>query len=217
MDDLARAADLFVLGELDDADLSMAAAEALARGLDSPALLELACLHRTDCAGAPDLFRTAMAELNVVTEWTAREVDARVARARDHATALLADEGELADHVDAITVQLLELAGYPDPPAPDLYDLAREFESLSEYLEFADAASLRAQVRSACRTLLAGPPYAPVPPQAFEASFEQTPTRPGKWRRFVASLRSKRAINAEASPPRPSVLQAIHERCCVPR
>ena len=143
MDDLAHAADLFVLGELNGADLSMAAAEALARGLESPALVELACLHRTDCGGAPELFRTAMAELDVVTDWRAREVDVRIRLARDHATALLADEGASASHLGEITVQLMELAGYPDPPAPELEDLAREFEVLSEYLEFVDPATIR--------------------------------------------------------------------------
>lgn len=44
MDDSAPAAHRFVLGESNDADLSMAVAGALARELDSPALVELACL-----------------------------------------------------------------------------------------------------------------------------------------------------------------------------
>ncbi|MFD4353776.1 hypothetical protein ACFWPX_14555 [Nocardia sp. NPDC058518] len=214
MDDLAHAADQFVLGELDGADLSMIAAEALARGIDTPALVELACLHRTDCSTAPDLFRTAMAELGLVHDWRAREVDVRVGRARDHATSLLADEGALAYHLDRITVQLRELVGYPDSHAPDLEDLAREFESLSEYLEFVDPVSIREQIRRVCRNLLAGPPYAPVTPHVWAPSEQQPPAR---WRQFIDSLRSRRAVSAAASPPRPSVLQAIHERCCVPR
>lgn len=164
MDDLARAADLFVLGELDGEGLSMVAAEALARGLESPALVELACLHRTDCAGAPELFRTAMAELNVVTDWRVREVDV-----------------------------------------------------LSEYLEFVDPTTIREQIRQGCRNLLADPPYALVNPRIDTTPPERQQARPARWRRFVESLRSTRAISAESSPPRPSVPQAIHERCCVPR
>ncbi|MFD6102803.1 hypothetical protein ACFWFQ_09075 [Nocardia salmonicida] len=217
MDDLAHAADLFVLGELDGAALSMAAAEALARGFESPSLVELACLHRTDCGGAPELFRTAMAELDVVTDWPAREVDVRLRLARDHATALLADEGASAFHLGGITVQLRELARYPDPPAPELEDLAREFEVLSEYLEFVDPATIREQIRQGCRNLLAGPPYALVNPHIVTTPPERPSARPARWRRFIASLQSRRAISAESSPPRPSVLQAIHERCCVPR
>ena len=217
MDDLARAADLFVLGELDGADLSMAAAEALARGLESPALVELACLHRTDCDGAREVFRTALAELNVVTDWRAREVEVRLRLARDHATDLLADEGASAFHLGGITVQLRELARYPDPPAPELEDLAREFAVLSEYLEFVDPATIREQIRQGCHNLLAGQPYALVNPHIVTTPPEQPPARPARWRRLVASLRSRRAISAESSPPRPSVLQAIHERCCVPR
>ncbi|MFE1596818.1 hypothetical protein [Nocardia sp. NPDC058705] len=214
MDDLARAADLFVLRELHEQDLSMVAAEALARGLDSPALLELACLHRTDCGAAPELFRTALAELDVVHDWAAWEVDVRVGRARDHTTALLADEGSLAHHLGWITADLMEVAGYPEPLAPELESLAREFEALSEYLDFADPTTIREQIRQACRTLLAGPPYVPVTPHLVTAPPE---LRPARWRRFVDALRSRRAISAESSPRRLSVLPAIHERCCVPR
>ncbi|MFC9877727.1 hypothetical protein [Nocardia salmonicida] len=217
MDDLSLAADLFVLGELEGAALSMAAAEALARGFESPSLVELACLHRTDCGGAPELFRTAMAELDVVTDWRAREVDVRLRLARDHATALLADEGASAFHLGGITVQLRELARCPDPPAPELEDLAREFEVLSEYLEFVDPATIREQIRQLCRNLLAGPPYALVNPHIVTTPPERPSARPARWRRFITSLQSRRAISAESSPPRPSVLQAIHERCCVPR
>ncbi|MFE3545670.1 hypothetical protein ACFXK0_22125 [Nocardia sp. NPDC059177] len=43
MDELHRAAESFALGELCPEDLPMLAAEALARGLDTPALLDLAC------------------------------------------------------------------------------------------------------------------------------------------------------------------------------
>lgn len=217
MDDLAHAAELFVLRELGDEHLSLAAAEALARGLDSPALVELACLHRTDCAGAPELFRTALAELEVVSDWRAWEVDVRLGRARDHATALLAGEGALAYHLGATTAQLRELAGYPDPPAPELEDLAREFEELSEYQDFADPTSIREQSRQACRNLLAGPPYTVMSLPVVTSPPRQQPTRPARWRRFVDSIRSRRAVSAAASPQRPSALPTIHERCCVSR
>ncbi|MFC8386715.1 hypothetical protein [Nocardia sp. NPDC057272] len=217
MDDLAHAADRFVLGELNGEDLSMAAAEALARGLDSPALVALACLHRTDCGAAPELFRTAMAELGLVHDWRAWEVDVRVGLARAHATALLADDAASADHLGEITGQLRELAGYPDPPAPDLEDLAREFEVMSEYLEFADPTTIREQIRQGCRNLMAGPPYALVSPPLVTGPPVRRSARPGRWRQFIASLRSRHAVSAEASPPRLSALPAIHERCCVPR
>jgi hypothetical protein len=163
------------------------------------------------------MFRTAMAELDVVTDWRAREVDVRLRLARDQATALLADDGGSAYRLGGITTQLLELAGYPDPPAPELEDLAREFEVLSEYLEFVDPATIREQIRQGCRNLLAGPPYALVNAYIVTATPARQPARPARWRQFVASLRSRRAVSAESSPPRPSVLQAIHERCCVPR
>lgn len=81
VNELDRAADLFAVGELPETELSMVAAEALARGLDSPALVELACRHRTDTRDAAALFRTAMAELGLVADldaaWTARESSVR--------------------------------------------------------------------------------------------------------------------------------------------
>lgn len=66
MDRLRRAAMQLALGEQPIEDLPMIAAEALADGLDSPALVELAGLSRRDPpADIRDLFVEAMAELGL--------------------------------------------------------------------------------------------------------------------------------------------------------
>ncbi|WP_280346377.1 hypothetical protein [Nocardia neocaledoniensis] len=100
VNELDRAADRFAVGELPETDLSMVAAEALARGLESPALVELACLHRTDTRDATALYRTAMAELGFVDDtdaaWAARESDVRRRRVGMPAAMLLAHDDELA-------------------------------------------------------------------------------------------------------------------------
>jgi hypothetical protein len=158
-----------------------------------------------------------MAELGVVNDWRAREVDVRVGPARAHATALLADDAAPAHHLGEIAGQLRELAGYPDPLAPDMEDLASEFEVMSEYLGFADPTTIREQIRQGCRNPLAGPPYSLVSPHLVTAPNERRSAQPARWRRFIASLRSRRAVSAAASAPRPSALPTIHERCCVPR
>ncbi|MEU5405649.1 hypothetical protein [Nocardia asteroides] len=105
MSDLDRIADRFAVGELFPEDLPMAAAEALAHGHDSPALVELACLHRTDTRDAPTLFRIAIAELGLVENseaaWSAREVDVRRRRVGWAATSLLTDD----DSVDQASLR----------------------------------------------------------------------------------------------------------------
>ncbi|MDG4826067.1 hypothetical protein O7635_29820 [Asanoa sp. WMMD1127] len=60
---LVRVADDRVLGRGRSEELPMVAAEALARGVDSPALRELAGLGRSDVREAAELFERAMAEL----------------------------------------------------------------------------------------------------------------------------------------------------------
>lgn len=84
MNDLDSTADRFAVGELYPEDLPMAAAEALAQGHDTPALVEPACLHRTETRDAPALFRTAPAELGLVANteaaWSAHDVDVRMRR-----------------------------------------------------------------------------------------------------------------------------------------
>ncbi|GIJ43735.1 hypothetical protein Val02_06210 [Virgisporangium aliadipatigenens] len=63
MEDLGRAADDYILGLVGAEELPLAAAQALARGVDSPALRELAGLGRADVRDATDLFDRAMSEL----------------------------------------------------------------------------------------------------------------------------------------------------------
>lgn len=93
MSELDRIADRFAVREHFPEDLPMVAAEALVNGHDSPALVELACLHRTDTRDAPALFRTAIAELGLVENsdaaWSAREVEVRRRRVGWAATSLL--------------------------------------------------------------------------------------------------------------------------------
>ncbi|WP_203912063.1 hypothetical protein [Rhizocola hellebori] len=60
---LSWEADEYVLGRIDSSRLPMIAAQALARGTDSPALRELAGLGRAEVREARDLFVIAMAEL----------------------------------------------------------------------------------------------------------------------------------------------------------
>lgn len=63
MKQLSWEADEYVLGRVDSSALPMLAAQALARGVDSPALCELAGLGRADVQDAGDLFVAAMTEL----------------------------------------------------------------------------------------------------------------------------------------------------------
>jgi hypothetical protein len=63
MEEIRRVADDYVLRRLCAEDLPMAAAQALTRGVDSPALRELAGLGRADVRDAVDLLGKAMAEL----------------------------------------------------------------------------------------------------------------------------------------------------------
>jgi hypothetical protein len=63
MRQLSWEADEYVLGRVDSSQLPMIAAQALARGIDSPALCELAGLGRAEVREAGDLFAIAMAEL----------------------------------------------------------------------------------------------------------------------------------------------------------
>ncbi|SNS64155.1 hypothetical protein SAMN05421812_101230 [Asanoa hainanensis] len=86
MDALIRVADDGVLGRGRTEDFPMVAAQALARGVDLPALRELAGLGRDDVRDAADLFERAMTELG----HPLREGDAiRWARIREAATSLL--------------------------------------------------------------------------------------------------------------------------------
>ncbi|MGW5438688.1 hypothetical protein [Nocardia asteroides] len=165
MSELDRIADRFAVGELFPEDLPMAAAEALAHGHDSPALVELACLHRTDTRDAPSLFRTAIAELGLVENseaaWSAREIDVRRRRVGWAATSLLTDDGIVAEHLSRIASDLDHLALTSEVGSPELADLAADFDGLCWHLDddSVDQASLRHDTHTKCRMLLAGPPW----------------------------------------------------------
>ncbi|MGS2809895.1 hypothetical protein [Nocardia sp. MW-W600-9] len=164
MNELDSAADRFAVGELFPEDLSMAAAEALAHGHDTPALVELACLHRTDTSQAPALFRTAVAELGLVEDteaaWSAREVDVRWRRVEKSASALLAGEGTFVEHLSRIASDLDYLSVTPEAGSPDLADLAADFDGFCWHLDddTIDQDLLRDDLYASCRTLSTGRP-----------------------------------------------------------
>ncbi|NNH73579.1 hypothetical protein HLB23_27625 [Nocardia uniformis] len=168
MEELRDAADRFALGELYSEDLPMIASQALARGLDSPALVELACLHRSDCRDAAELFLTALRELDLIdaieSNWSAREADVLLRRARDHARRLLDGGGNLLAAAGHIAALLHQIGHTLEPFDPGLAELASDFEILTVYGDdgYGDPESIEADIRHACRNLLAGPPFEPV-------------------------------------------------------
>ncbi|MFB7878286.1 hypothetical protein ACFC06_23825 [Nocardia sp. NPDC056064] len=191
MDELRRAADLFAVGELPAERLSYAAAEALARGHDTPALLDLACLHVTDSGPAPGLFRAAMAELGIVADengWVTREAEVRLRRAKEHATALLSGADIAGPHLGGLIHQLSVLASFPEASIGDPGVLWNHLEALSDYLaaDIGDFEALRATILRGCRSLLAGPPYEPI--------LNYQPSRPSlraRWGSFNSRLRNR--------------------------
>lgn len=190
MDELRRAADFFAVGELPAERLSYAAAEALARGHDTPALLDLACLHVTDSGPAPDLFRAAMAELGIVADengWVTREAEVRLRRAKEHATALLSGADIAGPHLGGLTYQLSVLASFPQASIGDPGALWGDLELLSDYLGagVGDIEAIHEDIRRGCRSLLAGPPFEPI--------LNYQPSRPSlrtRWGSFSSRLRS---------------------------
>ncbi|MGW6725960.1 hypothetical protein ACWF9G_08645 [Nocardia sp. NPDC055029] len=183
MNELDSAADRFAVGGLAGEDLSMVAAEALARGHDTPALVELACLHRTDTRDAPALFRTALAELGLIADteatWSAREVDVRLRRVKKDAAALLAGEGDYAEQVSRIASELYHLAVTPEAGSPELADLATDFDVFCWGLDdnYWDPDVLRDSIHEGCRTLLAGPPWT----QSKDIPVALPPPTPSRW------------------------------------
>ncbi|WP_280218898.1 hypothetical protein [Nocardia neocaledoniensis] len=170
MQELDQAADRFAIGEVPDADLSLIAAEALARGLDSPALVELACLHRTDTREAPALFRTALAELGHITDsesaWAAREAAVRLRRVRRDAAVLLAEDDLDADLVSRIAHEMLAyLAAVPGGVTMELSELAYCLDLASYALgeSFRDPDEMREEIRQWCSALVHGPTPPPDP------------------------------------------------------
>ncbi|MBU3067556.1 hypothetical protein KO481_39305 [Nocardia sp. NEAU-G5] len=168
MENLRAAADLFAVGEVYPEDLPMIAAEALARGLDSPALVELACMHRNDCGNAPEVFLTALRELDLIAaieaDWPRREADVLLRRARHHAEYALSAEGDTLAAAERIAGLLNLLVYTIERPNPALAGPAGDFEWLIIYWEAGldDRESIMAQIRRACRSLLDGPPFESV-------------------------------------------------------
>ncbi|WP_156910335.1 hypothetical protein [Nocardia mangyaensis] len=191
MDDLDTAADLFALGERGREDLPMVAAEALARGLDSPALIELACLHRTDTRDAPDLFRTALAELGLDgPSWPQREADIMLRRASQHAERLLSGDGDPLEHLSRISTHLFTLVRTPTSQRADLDTLAADFEYLwgCAYDGYRDLEDVLDDARRGCRHLLAGPPYEPIYQRVVSTDSAAVAKRPW-WRTLPPWLR----------------------------
>lgn len=168
MKELLEAADLFAVGELYSEDLPMVAANALTRGLDSPSLVELACMSLTDCRDAPDLFVTALHELGLIdaitVDWPRRESAVLLNRARRHAADLLDDRADPLMLSGRIAALLVQLAYAEESAGTGLIHLAQDFESLNMYWEdgLGHPDTIIDQIRQACRLLLGGPPYESV-------------------------------------------------------
>ncbi|MGO4617695.1 hypothetical protein AB4305_27750 [Nocardia sp. 2YAB30] len=143
----------------------MAAAVALARGVDSPALRELAGIHRSDCRDAPHVFLTALVELGLAdvseVDWSSRQARVLLGRARQHATRLLTGIGEPGEVSEDIASLLHRLAHAPEPLDAALHDLATDFEVLNVDWEegYDDRAVVIDRLRQAAQYLLDGPPY----------------------------------------------------------
>jgi hypothetical protein len=130
VEELKRAADDYVLGRLGAEELPMAAALALARGVDSPALRELAGLGRADVRDATDLFERVMTDLghplrsSQAVRWDrARQVAARLldgtAAAPDAAWEIAAllyepDRGRWSDLAMRFEVLAVDWDDHPD-------------------------------------------------------------------------------------------------------
>lgn len=199
MEQLRSAADRFAVGELFSEDLPMVAAHALARDIDSPALIELACLHRNDCGSAPDLFLTALRELDLIdaieTDWPSREGRVLLRRALDHAAHLVAGAGDplaLSGHIASL---LYRLVNTDEPLRPDLAELADDFEVLNVYWEdgFGERERIIENIRHAARNLLDGPPYESVFQRADHRQAAVQSAKPHRfWHRFSPGRRRPR-------------------------
>ncbi|MEV6278982.1 hypothetical protein [Nocardia sp. NPDC051832] len=163
MDELRDAADAFGRGEVARADLPMIAAHALVRGVDSPALCELAGVHRDDGAEAGELFRAALVELGVLAagevDWPGSSTKVLVRRVRYYAEKLVGGEGCPASHSGPIAAYLYELIRFGEPWESALNDLFYDFEFANvdwdEYPEDRERLSIR--MREAAVKLLEGP------------------------------------------------------------
>ncbi|UFS95810.1 hypothetical protein [Nocardia huaxiensis] len=189
MDELREAADGFAVGKLHVEALTMVAAQALARGLDSPALVELACLHSSDTANAPELFLTALRELGLSdateVDWPQREAAVLLRYARESAARLLGCDGDPSTHVGDISGLLCLLAHSIERPDPAVDELASDFEILHALWDDSGSGSEAhvEQARIAARYLLDGPPYRSIHVRA-PARPDVVARRGGLWRRF---------------------------------
>ncbi|MFC3492899.1 hypothetical protein [Glycomyces rhizosphaerae] len=99
MQRLVRVFEDFLYGFDSGVDVPMEAAHALVRGLDSPALIDLAGLNRDDRLEIRDLIPTAAEELGVAIEPLKAVFERRV---REIAAAYLAGEREFIDALTGI-------------------------------------------------------------------------------------------------------------------
>ncbi|MEV0465557.1 hypothetical protein AB0I30_10505 [Nocardia tengchongensis] len=140
--------------------------------MDSPALVELACLHRSDCRDAAELFCTALRELDLIdgieVQWPAREAEVLLRGARHHAARLLEADDDVLARSGHIAALLHQLGSTTKAVDPGLAELADDLEVLNLYWEdgFDNPESIAVHIRRACRTLLDGPPFAPVFPRS---------------------------------------------------
>ncbi|MBB4742591.1 hypothetical protein BJY16_006050 [Actinoplanes octamycinicus] len=155
MEKLREAADDYVLDQLGGADLPMVAAHALARGVDSPALRELAGLSRTDVREAADLLKQAMSELG---HPLCEPAAVRWRRARDLARAVLG--GEVAPDRAAGQIAYLLVDADERVPCGIRQDLGMRCELLSVAWEDEPAHrdAIAAAIKAAARDLLASAP-----------------------------------------------------------
>ncbi|WP_194818113.1 hypothetical protein [Nocardia sp. XZ_19_385] len=163
VDEVRDAADRFGRGEVARAELPMIAAHALARGVDSPALCELAGLHRDDSDEAGELFRTALIELGMLEatddDWPGSSTVVLVRRVRYLAEKLVAGDGCPACHSGPLTASLIEL-GYIGEPWDSvlnglIHDLEHSVVFWDEYPD--DREALAVRMREAAANLLDGP------------------------------------------------------------
>ncbi|MEV0247717.1 hypothetical protein AB0H76_14080 [Nocardia sp. NPDC050712] len=166
MEELGDAADKFGRGEVRREDLPMIAAHALARGVDSPALGELAGLHRNDSDGAAELFRVALVEVGLLdpdaADWPGGSVEVLLRRVRHRAERLVAGAGCPACHGGAIAAGLVELHDFGEPWESVLGRRVWDFELPTIHWDERpdDRASLTREMRAAAAELLDALPCA---------------------------------------------------------
>lgn len=145
VDALIQAADDLAVGRLTPEDLPMLAAEALARGVDSPSLRALAGLGREDVREARDLFDEAMTELGHPPGSTERALLTQLHRAAMDLLDGSTSEPEAAAAIAGILHRLARRAGQHR-----WGELRTRFDLLQAHWKAAP--ELRADTRTAIRT-----------------------------------------------------------------